>query len=569
MRNEEVKMDKILRMPNIWDLHIHTPIGTPTKKNYDGISSEEFVESLINLYEQASNEIGMISFTDHNKINSEVYKLFKAKSNIALIPGVEMDVYLKQEGNDFKHIIIYFDEEELDNIEDLSLLIDSYINEHQKVFFEDFVLHLLSNNKKFVLSPHAFKQKQRGINLEWVDEESASKGIKRFSGLFFPFWEAGGKSDIMKAIEFLQEQCGTDENQQAVIAFSDSAEFEKIKSYIENPHQYFLCLNSFKGLLLAGTDLSRVIYNTESRPACNPSEKIKKVVISNDLKPINDNNRIEIQFSDRLNVIVGGRGKGKSALMCAIVSAFDEKKIDAKRVPFAKKFFAKIENFYDQSIPLDTNIQYFSQSFINQLFDGDNQNKLEKIFEKEFSDNVVSHGIANIFTILENSAGYKKIEDINVVDDLKYILRLGSKTPEMNIKKKSISYISLQIDGEGYENKIKEILPTEIEIWDDILNEKFREFIFVLLENISVANYQQLQKMKFAELVRKKIEAYKKKRSDADRKKIEGRVHIEQKLKYLYSKELERIRQINNLYEMDILVRQSRQSSVARATCPD
>ena len=24
-------MDKILREPNIWDLHIHTPLGTPTK----------------------------------------------------------------------------------------------------------------------------------------------------------------------------------------------------------------------------------------------------------------------------------------------------------------------------------------------------------------------------------------------------------------------------------------------------------------------------------------------------------------------------------------------------------
>lgn len=545
-------MDKILRKPNIWDLHIHTPIGTPTKKNYNGISSEEFVESLINLYEQASNEIGMISFTDHNKINSEVYKLFKAKSDIAVIPGVEMDVYLNHEGNDFKHIIIYFDEEELDNIEDLSMLIDAYVNEHQKVYFEDFVLHLLNNNKKFVLSPHAFKQKQRGINLEWVDEESANKGIKRFSGLFFPFWEAGGKSDIWKAIEFLEDQCGTDENQQAVIAFSDSAEFEKIKSYIENPHQYFLCLNSFKGLLLAGTDLSRVIYNAELRPESTSSEKIKRVIISKDLKPINDNNRIEIEFSDRLNVIVGGRGKGKSALMSAIVATFDEKKIDAKKVSFAKKFFAKVESFYEQSMPLDTSIQYFSQSFINQLFDDDNQNKLEKIFGKEFSDNVVSNGIANIKTILEKGKQYKKYKDINVVDDLKYMLRLVSKTPEMNIKKKSINYISLQINDESYENMIKEILPAEIEIWDDNLKERFREFICVLLENISRLNYQQLQKLKFAELVRDKIEEYKKKRSEADRKKIDGRKHIEQKLKYLYTKELERIRQINNLYEISV-----------------
>ena len=43
-------MDKILREPNIWDLHIHTPLGTPTKKNYGGVSAEEFVveRNLIN-----------------------------------------------------------------------------------------------------------------------------------------------------------------------------------------------------------------------------------------------------------------------------------------------------------------------------------------------------------------------------------------------------------------------------------------------------------------------------------------------------------------------------------------
>ena len=43
-------MDKILRKPNIWDLHIHTPLGTPTKKNYGGVSAEEFVDEIIKIY---------------------------------------------------------------------------------------------------------------------------------------------------------------------------------------------------------------------------------------------------------------------------------------------------------------------------------------------------------------------------------------------------------------------------------------------------------------------------------------------------------------------------------------
>lgn len=57
-------MSRILRKPNIWDLHIHTPLGTPTKKNYGGVSAEEFVDSIIKLFDDSSNKIGMISFAN-------------------------------------------------------------------------------------------------------------------------------------------------------------------------------------------------------------------------------------------------------------------------------------------------------------------------------------------------------------------------------------------------------------------------------------------------------------------------------------------------------------------------
>ena len=53
-------MDKILRNTNIWDLHIHTPLGTPTKKNYGNASTEEFIDTIIDIYNKSNNKIGMI-----------------------------------------------------------------------------------------------------------------------------------------------------------------------------------------------------------------------------------------------------------------------------------------------------------------------------------------------------------------------------------------------------------------------------------------------------------------------------------------------------------------------------
>lgn len=547
-------MEKILRKPNIWDLHIHTPLGTPTKKNYGGVSAEEFVDEIIKIYKTADKKIGMISFTDHNRINAEAYQVFQQKSNIAIIPGIEVDVYLTENDKSSKHIIFYFEEIELDNIYDLKKLIEEYIDENTKVYFEAFVMHLIYNKKKFAVSPHAFKQDKRGIDFDWFDEVSADKGTNEFSGLFFPFWEAGGKSDICKAIEFLNEQYGEEENMQAVIAFSDSADYEKLRRYIENPHQYFLCLNSFKGLLLAGSDKSRIIYEYEDRPQSNPSEKIKRVIISDDLKKLKKNNRIELELSDRLNVIVGGRGKGKSALLDAIVYKIDEKKIEnAGRAAFVKKFDTQIINFNEVSLSSDTNIVYFSQSYINKLFDGNSQEKLESFFKKQFSDNdAISYGISDIKMIIEKNKEISSIDDLNVADDLKNLIYIGRKSASLSVKSKNAKKISISIEGEGYDKYIRRLLPNNDKIWDEQLNAIFKQFVNQLVENIVRYNYDILFANQFPKLMKKKIDAQKKKRSSEDKKKGESKERIEQKLRFLYNKELERIRQINKLYDIDV-----------------
>ena len=372
--------------------------------------------------------------------------------------------------------------------------------------------------------------------------------------MFFPFWEAGGKSDICKAIEFLNEQYGEEENKQAVIAFSDSADYEKLKKYIDHPHQYFLCLNSFKGLLLAGSDKSRIIYEYEERPRNNPSEKIKSIVLSDDLKKLKKNNVIELELSDRLNVIVGGRGKGKSALLDAIVYGIDEKKIeDRNRAAFVKKFDIKVINFNDVSLASDTNIVYFSQSYINKLFDGNSQEKLESFFKKQFSENdSISYSISDIKTIIERNEAFTTVEDLNVADDLKNIIYLGKKSASLSVKSMRGKMIPLYIDEKGYDESIRMLLPDNSKIWDEKLESIFKQFVEQLLENIAKYNYNILFENQFPKLMKKRIDAQKRKRSNEDKKKGESKERIEQKLKFLYNKELERIRQINKLYEIDM-----------------
>ena len=542
-------MDKILRNTNIWDLHIHTPLGTPTKKNYGNASTEEFIDTIIDIYNKSNNKIGMISFTDHNKINADAYELFKIKSDIAIIPGIEVDVYLSEKDKDSKHIIFYFDEEELENIRELKTLVEDYIESNEKVIFEDFVV----KRKHFAVSPHAFKQGKRGIDNDWFDEERASRGANEFTGLIFPFWEVAGKTDICKAIEFLNEQYNDEYNNQSVIAFSDSADYKKLQNYINNPHQYFRCLNSFKGLLLAGSDPDRIIYENENRPLCNPSEKIKSIRLSNDLREIKKNNVIEIEFSDRLNAIVGGRGKGKSALLDAIVYALNENEIENRtRRDFVKKFHVEITNFNDGLMPSDVKFLYFSQSYISKLFDGESQSRLESFFKKEFAHNSdVTDGTSDLHAKMEKSILCDVIEDININDEFSNFTYAHGKSTYLNVRKIREKKILLVYNQESYYDAIKNVLPEDKEIWDDQLLGELKSFSDLLVEKICIANYKRKVDFKFSALMKKKIDDVKKAKSKESERIINSKKRVEQKLRFLYNKELERIRQINKLYEFD------------------
>ena len=108
------------------------------------------------------------------------------------------------------------------------------------------------------------------------------------------------------------------------------------------------------------------------------------------------------------------------------------------------------------------------------------------------------------------------------------------------------------IEGKGYDTYIRNLLPHNDKVWDEQLETIFKQFIDKLVENIVRYNYSILFESQFPKLMKKKIDTQKKKRSNKDKRKGESKERIEQKLRFLYHKELERIRQINKLYEIEI-----------------
>ena len=547
--------ERILREPHVWDLHIHTPLGTPTKKNYDGESNQVFISKLIEIYNNAPHRIGMISFTDHNQINVEAYNLFREKSAIAIIPGIEMDVYLSESFKDSKHVIFYFDESELDRLDSLNTLITDYIKEqNNRVSFDLFITHLLAHKKQFAISPHAFKQGKRGIDREWIDPESSYSGITGFSGLFFPFWEAAGKSEICKAQEFLQSEYNESSTEQSVIAFSDSSDYEKIKGYIEKPHQYFLCLDSYKGLLLAGSDSSRIIKEYENRPTSNPSEKIKSIRIKKEPKNGN-NNYTNIELSDRLNVIIGGRGKGKSVLLDSIAYALAKTILPKSRKNFIMNFEPSIKNFNGSSFSQDIRFVYYHQAFITELFNGSSGDKLIEFFKEYFQpiDNIQ----ISISDVLKERDAIKQEQTIypergfNIADNLHQLVIPRIKSKYFKLSKKKIECIPVFSESKiGYSELIKSVLPDSKVVWNEKVQQAFDDFIRVLLESIYTNNYENIISVQYSNLLLEKINEIQSNKDITTRKRTQSRKKLIEKLMGIYSKQLERVRQINCLYRI-------------------
>lgn len=540
-------MDKLVRKPNIWDLHVHTPYKYNSSANsYDNDDKNTYIDTIISIINDSENELGMISFTDHNYFDKEIYNIFKKKAinlNVTVIPGIEVDLKITSNAKKTKHILFYFPEDEdYEKIE----MINKYLSENDKGTFDDFVSYLFENGFKFAISPHAFKQGIRGIETEWNDDDTEKNinRIKMYSSQFFVFWESD-KSNIPYAKEFIERYY--DDSEQCVSNFSDSHDYNKFKNYLSNPSQYFLALNNFNGILMVGSEKSRILYDNNNYKTGN--QKIKTIKI-NDQK---------IELSDRLNVIIGGRGKGKSILIDKIGYYFNcnsKITITSSRKKFLNKFEIQMENFENSEISKDLSVKYLNQSYIDALFSDESSKKIKEYFCEEFDSIQIDDINITLMKIRKSLSeikrmSYEAINVENIVQNLK-----------LNIKGKIIS--------NDKEEKIK-LLPLYLKDEEDNINNYYEYIIKLFPEDIvdyqlkkltsNLVNYSlksilkhnlNEQKVKSIKNIAYKVVKEKNEALDEDLKNKNDILDtIKNKLISEYEMQLYPIKVINKLYEVE------------------
>lgn len=133
------------------------------------------------------------------------------------------------------------------------------------------------------------------------------------------------------------------------------------------------------------------------------------------------------------------------------------------------------------------------------------------------------------------------IEDININDEFSNFTYAHGKSTYLNVHKIREKKILLVYNQESYYDAIKNVLPEDKEIWDDQLLGELKSFSDLLVEKICIANYKRKVDFKFSALMKKKIDDVKKAKSKESERIINSKKRVEQKLRFLYNKELERI----------------------------
>lgn len=487
----------IVYSSSIWDLHIHTCQSKKSSGEFQKMGIEEYLDCIEKIFDKYES-LNMISFTDHNAINYEVYEKYykrKISKRVNLIPGVEIDVNINN-AKEYKHIIVYFDPKG-NNLKELSEKINGFIQENIKgdnasIEIGKLLDYLVGLKKQFILSPHCYKQGKRGINESW-DEEKIKTEPHKYSDQFFCFWETSGKSDIARAEKLIQEfNLG---KRVSIVSFSDSSDSKKLEEYLSNPPQYFNCLPNFRGLQLAGVDCRRI---TDKQYSID-----KEAKAGNYIKKIKfDNN--EIMLSPKLNVIIGGRGSGKSLLLDSLnlsIKNRDEVVLNDNRKKYLSKFTIKTYNGNLKEIKKNMQIDYFDQLYVSKIFDGNNN--IKDYFRLEF-DSIKKPALNDkILKDFERCIKYKRsdVEKINISSLVENFSISNFKEKLLNLdglqedKKQTIDYKNL---NDEYEKIIYE-LPDAIrnnreirQLFGSLLkkiNDEVYKFNLVIIKNNMVSDF--------------------------------------------------------------------------------
>ncbi len=322
---------RIVTTPCKVDLHIHSAASVKTK-DAGNANLTAFDKSKADLLVERLNqcEVNICSITDHDCFDFDLYRTLKEKERCGslqkVLPGVEFSVSFQSEAEGAKkrtviHIVAVFDDKEPSLLEKLpSVICDAkgnpqYDDAENEAFTEGALTEMLRNSGlDAILIGHEKSAGQEG------KRDVSSLGMKKADEVvlteFVDAIEIGDRRkelDIKKLISTYRRDgvpfvLGSDCHNWDVYPLHDNHSHVRAD---EIAFSSIKCLPSFRGLLMAVTDSSRIRVG-DAAFFNSGAPKLDGIDISV------DDQTCRVPLSPGINVIIGDNSIGKSMLIHAL-----------------------------------------------------------------------------------------------------------------------------------------------------------------------------------------------------------------------------------------------------------
>lgn len=352
------------------DFHIHSKASNHKDNEKVKNGTLENINVLVSKLQE--NEVNMIAITDHDNFDYDIYSKLKeeeAKENCIqkVLPGIEFSVCICEE---VLHVIALFNDEnvEISKLQKIqSNLFDKeknkplYDRPDLNAFSEEKFISILRNIKlDTVLIAHQKEslgsKSKRKHDINTIDPEKMEELI--FIDYFEAFEFNDKRNEIFNKV-YIEHQ----KQRLSSMRFITGSDCHNWEKYPENgsnfEFSYFKCLPTFRGVMLAVTDSSRVKIGIDSFFSVKAPLKSIDLKINGQLESIN--------LSKGINVIIGDNSIGKSLLL--------HKMTDYRELSKNSKLQKAYDNYLKENnievltkIPSDFIRQFDSQGSIREMF---------------------------------------------------------------------------------------------------------------------------------------------------------------------------------------------------------
>jgi len=420
------------------DLHIHSCASS--KKDGKKVNNNT-VENLPVLVERlVEQEVNICSVTDHDTFSYEIYsKLKKEELNDnsikKVLPGVEFSVRFKTSDDEkVVHVVSVFSDKDDTKVKSIESILNEFHPDEKGSYIEERFIELLRKiDIDTILIAH---QKNSLLSEKARKNDANSLGNEKFlefiySDYFEAFEFKNKKNEILNKNYLTQEHL---DDQVGFVTGTDCHVWEvypkedKSDQTVDFPYTYAKCLPTFKGLVMAMTDSSRL---KRVNSFFNVDKVSKERIIIN-----SKDEEHEVPLSKGINVIIGDNSIGKSMLLHALT---DYKQLSTISLP------PKVKTGYKQYMN-SKGISIKKQLDQDDVFCFDMQGEIREKFEHNHLN--ATDFLSSYFPPAVDASPYRTLIENEIDRMIDYL----SKKFEIDEEKNSLNKFSLFLSQEVSES---------------------------------------------------------------------------------------------------------------------